>query len=191
MRPLYAIRQDLHKTLERLYSLKTKQAQRKLRDGKLTDLRREASEAMDALFKAGDIIKLDHGVNCTSPAGGGWGVRGTVEVIDVYNTSLAVASGNTVLYIELLEDWKRWGSDSFWAFETALRERGQDIGYAAREHAIGVIKRHLRGALSCRNSLSVVDHKPLRQSKGYQQRLQAMIGELRNLKAQQQAVQGE
>jgi hypothetical protein len=185
MRSLYAIRQDLHAALERFHSLKTKAAKLKLRDGKLAALRTEARDVMESVFKPGDVITLDYSVNCTTPTGGGWGCKGTVTILDVYGGELHVDCQGTVMIIEIMEDWKRWGQDSFWAFETAFRERGQDVGFEAREHAIGVITRSLRSTLRCRNAKSVVDGKPLRASVHFQQRLQAMIGELRNLKLQQ------
>lgn len=185
MRPLIDIRLDLHAALERLCSLKTKAAKAK-QVYKLQTLRCEAFESMNEVFHDGDLITLDHQVNCSNTfSGGGWGIKGAVKVMHVGSTSLQVACGDEVFDIEVLEDWKRWGSDSFWAFESFLKSRGQDIGFAAREHTIKSISRHLKGALSCRHSLDVVNHKPLRQSKHYMQRIQAMLGELRNLKAQQ------
>lgn len=187
MRDLYSIRLDIHQTLERLYSLKTKASQQKLRDGKLAKLRNEGREMMESLFKTGDVIVLDHMVNCTTAfGGGGWGCKGTVTILGVYGGELHVDSQGTVMVIEILEDWRRWGSDSFWAFETALRARSQDIGFYSRKHAIKCISKHLRGALSCRNAISCVDNgKRLRDSVSFKQRIQAMIGELRNLKALQ------
>jgi hypothetical protein len=186
MRQLIEIRYDIHTALERLYSLKTKAAKAK-QVLKLKALRNEGFEAMQSVFNEGEEITLDRPVNCTNAfGGGGWGCRGTVKIQQVSSTSLVVACGNESLEIELLEDWKCWGSDSFWAFETVLKERGQDIGFAAREHAIKYITRSLRGALSCRNSRSSVNHNErLRDSKHFQQRLHNMIEALRDLKLQQ------
>lgn len=186
MRSLYSIRTDIHAALERLYSLKTKKAKDKV-VVQLKALRNEGYEAMHAVFKEGDVIALDHLVNCTNVfGGGGWGINGTIKIVGIGSTSLDVECSGEVFEVELLEDWKRWGSDSFWAFETALRERGQDIGFQARDHAIASISRHLKGALSCRNARSVVNRdERLRDSKHFRQRIQAMIGELRNLKNQQ------
>lgn len=179
MRSLINIRQDIHLALEKLHSLKTKQACIKLRDGKLSDLRREASDAVHTLFNSGDTITLNHSVNCTTPSGGGWGCEGTVRVIDAIGTMLVVDCGGTVMYIEIVEDWKCWGQNSFYAFESALLERGQDISRACLEFELSTARKHLKGALSARNSKSVVDGKRLIESPHFQERILSMINNIR------------
>ena len=85
-----------------------------------------------------------------------------------------------MILFELLEDWKRWGDNSFWAFETALLERGQDISTEARAYEFSLIKKHLRGTLSVRNKMSY-DGIKFRDGIHYQDRLIGMFNQYRAL----------
>lgn len=188
MRTLFEIRAEYHETLEKLYKLKTKAAKTKKREH-LKKLFKEAAPVMKSVFKPGTKIVLDHEVLCSFVNGGGTSICGEVEVIDVYSDYFIVASGQWLFKINIIDDWKCWGKNSFFAFSSHPKAHGQLTEVQDLEHRLATCYKLMRRPLKIRNIKTGASER-FRDNQGFMDRLLQAIHTAKLYKAELKELKG-
>lgn len=160
MRTLMQLKLESDAVRTQAHALKTKAARIKRFD-KARAIEHEAWDVMRELFQVGQTLTIERSINCTTPAGGGWGLNAgaQVEVLDVYSTQLVVSCNDTVFYLYMLGYESRgWCSNNIFAFTEYIASKGQpDVRLAEAKDSLEFCTKSLRGAYRCRHASGLKD----------------------------------